>query len=61
MVLDLKTGSFLHTVNLRSGMEDLAFDKKGYLHCYFSPGEGCYYNGVGRLNPSQTTPGVEKG
>jgi hypothetical protein len=32
--------------------DDIAFDKRGYMHCHFNP--GFYQRGVGRFDPDQT-------
>lgn len=56
VVFDLKTGRALHSIRLSDvglEMDDLAFDKKGYLHVHFDP--GFYIPGVGRLDPGQAT------
>jgi len=50
-ILDLKTGRYLGSVKLPHATDDIAFDKRGYLHAHFNP--GFYVPGVGRLDPSR--------
>ena len=51
-VFDMKTGGFLFWVELRAAMDDIAFDKRGHLHCQFNNLEQMR-NAVGRLDPSR--------
>jgi hypothetical protein len=51
-VFDLKTGKKLFRARMRNPVNDLAFDKRGYLHCHIDPGFGI--PGVGRLDPEQS-------
>jgi hypothetical protein len=46
-VFDIRTGAFLRDVSL-GGPDDVAFDKKGYMHLHFRPPMG-----VGRADPGQ--------
>ncbi len=59
---DLKTGAFLGEIRLPGHIDDVAFDKRGYVHCHFNP--GFYKAGVGRMDPGRakaaTPPGWEK-
>jgi len=50
---DLRSGSLLHSVLFPGKMNDLAFDKRGYMHAHFD--RGFYQPGVGRLDPDQAT------
>jgi hypothetical protein len=50
-VFDLKTGVKLG--NIRLGADDIAFDKKGYMHCHFHPSPPLV--GVGRLDPGRSS------
>ncbi|MBA4386792.1 MAG: hypothetical protein C0404_02355 [Verrucomicrobia bacterium] len=56
-VFDLKTGKRLIRVRLRNPMNDLAFDKRGYMHCHIDPGFGI--PGVGRVDPDQSAPAMD--
>ncbi|MBA4387588.1 MAG: hypothetical protein C0404_06375 [Verrucomicrobia bacterium] len=49
-VFDLKTGKLIGTVRLPHS-DDVAFDKKGYMHVHFNP--GFYGQGVARLDPGR--------
>jgi hypothetical protein len=51
LVFDLKTGKFEGEYRMGGATDDIAFDKKGYLHLHFNP--GFYMPGVGRLDPDQ--------
>jgi hypothetical protein len=57
-VFDLKTGLYLHSFSTASGtFEDIAFDKRGYMHGHQYPGrsvsaEAC----VWRVDPERATP-----
>jgi hypothetical protein len=52
-VFDLPTGKRLGALRLPGTTDDLAFDKRGFLHTHFNP---CFYGqGVGRLDPSGAT------
>ncbi|MBA4387744.1 MAG: hypothetical protein C0404_07170 [Verrucomicrobia bacterium] len=50
-VFDLKSGAWLGNIRLPGVIDDIAFDKQGYMHCHFNP--GFYQQGVGRLDPGQ--------
>ncbi|MBN1670876.1 MAG: hypothetical protein JXR37_07580 [Kiritimatiellae bacterium] len=54
IVFDLKTGRLLGQYSLYGGTDDIAFDKRGYLHAHFNP--GFYMRGVGRLDPDSAEP-----
>ncbi|MFC1672292.1 hypothetical protein ACFL01_04070, partial [Planctomycetota bacterium] len=45
-VFDLKSGALLRTVRLPGHSDDIAFDKRGYMHCHFNPSS---QPAVGRL------------
>jgi hypothetical protein len=49
-VLDLKTGRKLRQVHMPGSINDLAFDKRGYLHIHLDP--GFFVPGVVRMNPA---------
>ncbi|MBA4386793.1 MAG: hypothetical protein C0404_02360 [Verrucomicrobia bacterium] len=53
-VFDLKTGKKLWRVQMPASMNDIAFDKRGYMHVHLDPGFGI--PGVIRLDPSQSSP-----
>ena len=53
IVFDLPTGKLLGEFRLGGPTDDIAFDKRGYLHCHFNP--GFYMPGVGRLDPDHAT------
>ncbi len=48
-VFDLRSGERLADLRLPGVIDDIAFDKRGYMHCHFNP--GFYQRGVGRLDP----------
>lgn len=50
-VFDLNTGNYLKTIHFHTPMNDIAFCKRGYMHCHMDPGFGI--PGVVRLDPSQ--------
>jgi hypothetical protein len=50
-IFDLKTGTLLGRFRLRGRTDDIAFDKRGYMHQHFNP--GFYQQGVGRVDPGQ--------
>jgi hypothetical protein len=50
-IFDLKTGALLGFFHLRGRTDDIAFDKRGYMHQHFNP--GFYQQGVGRVDPEQ--------
>ncbi len=56
---DLKTGALLGQLRLPGTTDDIAFDKRGYLHAHFNP--GFYQPGTGRLDPDRAkrAPGRE--
>jgi sugar lactone lactonase YvrE len=56
-VFDLRSGKLSHLASL-GGTDDIAFDKRGYMHRHFNP--GFYFPGVGRVDPDQATPGGRK-
>ncbi len=62
-VFDLKTGDLVRRVRFRGPMNDIDFDRKGYLHAHFDAG----FNmpGVARLDPNRAEPykamGIAKG
>ncbi len=62
VVIDLASGKYLTHV-LFTGTDDIAIDKKGYVHCHFNP--GFFMPGVGRVDPSRqfdrTSRAVEEG
>lgn len=51
-VFDLETGNVLFDLNLHGAVDDVAFDKRGYMHCHLNP--GFFTPGVVRLDPSQS-------
>jgi hypothetical protein len=52
-ILDLATGKVLGAARFPGNtVNDLAFDKRGYVHAHFDPPQG----GVGRFDPEQTSP-----
>jgi hypothetical protein len=53
-VFDLETGDLVRRVRFRGPMNDIDFDKKGYLHAHFDAG----FNmpGVARFDPDRATP-----
>ncbi|MFC1671511.1 hypothetical protein ACFL01_00095 [Planctomycetota bacterium] len=51
---DLKTGKLLGRVQMRGPINDIAFDKRGYMHIHFDP--GFHMPGVGRMDPDQSAP-----
>jgi hypothetical protein len=53
-IFDLATGKYLGPVRLPGAVDDLAFDKRGYLHAHFNP--GFYQPGVGRFDPDRKLP-----
>jgi hypothetical protein len=53
-MFDLKTGAWLGDQRPPGTIDDIAFDKRGYMHCHFNP--GFYQPGVGRLDPSLPQP-----
>ncbi|MFC1671927.1 hypothetical protein ACFL01_02205, partial [Planctomycetota bacterium] len=57
-VFDLKTGAKLGNVRLHGIIDDIAFDKRGYVHCHFNP--GYYEPGVGRLDPTRSSMDGQK-
>lgn len=50
-VFDLETGNVLYNLTLHGAVDDVAFDKRGYMHCHLNP--GFFMPGVVRLDPSQ--------
>ncbi len=54
VVFDLKTGNVLKQIRVPGLINDIAFCKRGYMHCHFNP--AAYMPGVGRLDPGQSTP-----
>jgi hypothetical protein len=50
-IYDLVAGNSLGVFSLPGAIDDLAFDKRGYLHCHFNPGFNA--PGVGRLDPGR--------
>ncbi|MBA4387739.1 MAG: hypothetical protein C0404_07145 [Verrucomicrobia bacterium] len=52
MIIDLKTGAYQGQFRLaRRSYDDIAFDKKGYMHVHWNP---CFeLQGVSRVDPSQ--------
>ncbi len=50
-VFDLKTGKKIARVKMRGPINDIAFDKRGYMHIHFDP--GFHMPGVGRMDPEQ--------
>jgi hypothetical protein len=55
-VFDLRTGKPLGCVNLPGCVDDIAFDKKGYLHNHWNPGFSSFGPGVSRHDPGQRKP-----
>ncbi|MFO7898130.1 MAG: hypothetical protein R6V58_03605 [Planctomycetota bacterium] len=53
-VFDLKTGRRIRVLRFPGAVNDIAFDRRGYLHCHLDP--GFYMPGVGRLDPDQPSP-----
>ncbi|MBA4389165.1 MAG: hypothetical protein C0404_14425, partial [Verrucomicrobia bacterium] len=51
---DLKTGALLGSVRIIA--DDIAFDKRGYVHLHFNPS---YKQGVARLDPLRPGPGPD--
>jgi len=56
-VFDLKSGRKLTRLSMPGTFNDIAFDKKGYMHVHLDP--GCNTPGVIRLDPSQSAPFVD--
>lgn len=57
LMFDLPTGRFLGRWNAtphRAIVEDIAFDKRGYMHIHFNP--YFYFQGVGRVDTSRPLP-----
>jgi hypothetical protein len=52
-IFDLRTGAYLGELYLPGTIDDIAFDKRGYLHAHFNP--GFYMQGAGRLDPGRAT------
>lgn len=52
-IVDLDSGAYAATLLSPGAVDDIAFDKRGYLHCHFNP--GLYMAGVARLDPSRAT------
>ncbi|MBA4387364.1 MAG: hypothetical protein C0404_05245 [Verrucomicrobia bacterium] len=50
-VFDLKTGKLLHTFRIPVSTDDIAFDKRGYLHAHFNPCFGI--QGAARYDPDR--------
>ncbi len=50
-VFDLRSGNRITQVRLPGPMNDIAFDKRGYMHAHFDP--GFYMPGVARFDPDQ--------
>jgi len=58
-VFDLKTGLYLHSFSTASGrFEDIAFDKRGYMHGHQYPGQSMIGNEacVWRVDPERAKP-----
>jgi hypothetical protein len=53
-VFDLRSGKKLRTIHMPGSMNDLAFDKRGYMHIHLDP--GFYVPGVIRVNPAAQRP-----
>lgn len=52
-IFDLKTGRKITRLHISGSFNDIAFDKKGYMHVHFDP--GFFYPGVGRFDPGQSS------
>ncbi|MBA4388734.1 MAG: hypothetical protein C0404_12185, partial [Verrucomicrobia bacterium] len=52
-IFDLKTGRKIASLNIGGSFNDIAFDKRGYMHVHLDPGFGA--PGVIRLDPSQAS------
>ncbi|MFC1671699.1 hypothetical protein ACFL01_01055 [Planctomycetota bacterium] len=50
-VFDLPTGKLLRQVRMHGQVNDIAFDKRGYMHVHFDP--GFFLPGVVRLDPGR--------
>ncbi len=50
-VFDLESGKYLKTIHFQGPVNDIAFDKRGYLHCHLDP--GFFMPGIVRLDPSK--------
>ncbi len=57
VMYDLKTGKRIGRLKL-DRVDDICFDKRGYLHAHFNP--GFYMPGVGRLDPSRPQKHADK-
>ena len=47
---DLSSGNLLESVRYPGPITDVAFDKKGYMHCHFNPE---HQRGIGRYDPDR--------
>jgi hypothetical protein len=57
-LLDLRTGSRLGSVAYRTlALNDIAFDKRGYMHLHFNPALGLL--GVARVDPARAVTGTD--
>jgi hypothetical protein len=56
-VFDLKTGRRAGRTRMAGPVNDIAFDKRGYLHVHLDP--GFYMPGVVRLDPAQRSPATD--
>jgi hypothetical protein len=59
-IFDLGTGHYEGTFALGVAsreVDDIAVDKRGYIHLHFNP--GAFAKGVGRVSPSRARPGRE--
>jgi hypothetical protein len=57
-VFDLASGKYEGALRHPGSTDDIAFDKRGYLHAHFNP---CFYmQGVGRFDPSKLRPGQDR-
>jgi hypothetical protein len=51
VMYDLKTGKRLGRLHLRGSIDDICFDKRGYLHAHYNPGFAM--KAVGRYDPGR--------
>jgi DNA-binding beta-propeller fold protein YncE len=59
VIFDLKTGKLLGRLKYSGATDDIAFDKRGYMHAHFNP--TFYMQGVGRFDPGQASKTEDRG